>query len=362
MPGRNDKSIEGRSNRSASVYDIQELLVYLSVARDLETTFMKLAEVERYALEKISEISQRTYPEFVPPNPHPEDVVASRRLNGGIIGGVIGAICGVLFEASLEWHKVAENTNLFLWLGDFLIFLIAASICAAIGAGIAALIAGLVGSSSGQKTREVQEEENRRAKKLWEEETRRKQQEDAEAILQFKADTAILTDLKKTVRSMLDAHYSDGPIYQKYRTLPAVCQLYEYFDSGRFTELGAAYNQYELEVRLDRLIDNSEKALQVLYQIRDNQHILFDALLSVRDSVYAINGSIDQCVKSLDCIAYSQEISSLCLQQTATATTLLSQIEYYKNRHGLPVLLHGYEGYLLGINARVASRKRQLSC
>ena len=82
---------------------------------------MKLAEVEHYALEKISEISQRTHPEFVPPNPHPEDVVASRRLNGGIIGGVIGAICGVLFEASLEWHKVAENTNLFLWLGDFLI-------------------------------------------------------------------------------------------------------------------------------------------------------------------------------------------------------------------------------------------------
>lgn len=340
--------------------DIRDLLSYLDVARDLESSIMELTEIEEHALAEISDIEHRTYPSFDPPNQHPERVASEKTSSSLFLGGFVGAICGFVFEICLEWYKVEESGDSLAWAGNFLLFLVAASICAIIGAAIGAVIAVIVGSSSASKAQEELEEENRRAHKLWEEELKRKKQEDAAAVIQFKEDTAILDDLKKTMKKMLDEHYSNGPIYRKYRTLPAICQLYEYFDSGRFTELGDAYNQYELEVRLDRLIDNSEKALQVLYQIRDNQRILFDALLAVRDSVYSVNGNIDRCIQKLDYVAYSQEISALCLQQTATATTLLSQIEYYKQRHDLPLLLHGYEGYLLGINAKIASRKRRL--
>lgn len=342
--------------------DVQDLLSYLDVARNLESELMKLSEIESHALFELSGLDHRDYPSFVPPNPHPERAASDKAAGGVLLGGVIGAVCGFLFEVCLEWHKVEETVGFFEQAGSFAAFIIAASICALVGGAIGALIAGLVGSSAGRKDQEALEEENRRARELWEEETSRKKQEDAAAAMQFREDTAILADLKKTLRTMLDEHYANGPIYQKYRTLPAVCQLYEYFDSGRFTELGDAYNQYELEVRLDRLIDNSEKALQALYQIRDNQRILFDALQSVRDSVCEVNGNINRCVQKLDYIGYSQEISSLCLQQTAVATTLLSQIEYYKQRHDLPMTLHGYEGYLMGINARIASRRRRLSC
>ena len=336
------------------------MLSYLDVARDLESSIMELTEIEEHALAEISDIEHRAYPSFIPPNQHPERVASEKTSSSLVLGGFVGAICGFVFEICLEWYKVEESGGSLAWAGNFLLFLVAASICAIIGAAIGAAIAVIVGSSSARKAQEELEEENRRAHELWEEELRRKKQEDAAAVIQFKEDTAILDDLKKTMKKMLDEHYSNGPIYRKYRTLPAICQLYEYFDSGRFTELGDAYNQYELEVRLDRLIDNSEKALQVLYQIRDNQRLLFDALLAVRDSVYSVNGNIDRCIQKLDYIAYSQEISALCLQQTATATTLLSQIEYYRQRHDLPLLLHGYEGYLLGINAKIASRKRRL--
>lgn len=340
--------------------DIRDLLSYLDVARDLESSIMELTEIEEHALAEISDIEHRAYPSFIPPNQHPERVASEKTSSSLVLGGFVGAICGFVFEICLEWYKVEESGGSLAWAGNILLFLVAASICAIIGAAIGAAIAVIVGSSSARKAQEELEEENRRAHELWEEELRRKKQEDAAAVIQFKEDTAILDDLKKMMKKMLDEHYSNGPIYRKYRTLPAICQLYEYFDSGRFTELGDAYNQYELEVRLDRLIDNSEKALQVLYQIRDNQRLLFDTLLAVRDSVYSVNGNIDRCIQKLDYIAYSQEISALYLQQTATATTLLSQIEYYRQRHDLPLLLHGYEGYLLGINAKIASRKRRL--
>lgn len=356
-----DRQIEPSGPGRDSADERQELLDYLCVARDLETGLMKLSEIERHALSEISSIEHRVYPEFVPPNPHPEQEAKQKSSNAWRVGAFIGAACGAVLEMALEWSKVEASGNSLVWLGNFAAFSVATAFCAAIGAGIGALVGLLIGSSAGGEAQSTLEDENRKARKAWEEEIAQKKERDADAVLQLKEDTSILTDMKNAVKRMLEEHYSNGPIYQKYRTLPAVCQLYEYFDSGRFTELGAAYNQYELEVRLERLIDNSEKALQVLYQIRDNQHILFDALLSVRDSVYAINGSIDRCAKNLDYIAYSQVISSLCLQQTAVASTLLSQIEYYKNRHNLPMLLHGYEGYLLGINARVASRKRRLA-
>lgn len=356
-----DEPVEPPGMGQNTENDAQELLDYLRVARNLETELMKLSEIEKHALSEISNIEHRVYPEFVPPNPRPEQEAKRKSSDTCLAGAFIGAACGVIIEMILEWHKVEASGNSLVWLGNFILFAIAASLCAAIGAGAGALIGLLIGSSTGEEAQASLEGENRKAQKAWEEEIASEKERDAAAVLQFKEDTAILTDMKNAVKKMLEGHYSDGPIYQKYRTLPAICQLYEYFDSGRFSDLGAAYNQYELEVRLDRLIDNSEKALQALYQIRDNQRILFDALLSVRDSVYTVNGSIAQCVNKLDCIAYSQEISSLCLQQTAVASTLLSQIEYYKNRHSLPMLLHGYEGYLLGINARVASRKRQLA-
>lgn len=356
-----DEPIESSGTGRNAVDDKQELLDYLRIARDLETGLMKLSEIEKHALSEITSVEHRVYPEFVPPNPHPEQEAKRKSSNAWHAGAFIGAACGVLFEVALEWYKVEASGNSLVWLGNFAAFSVTAAFCAAIGAGIGVLAGLLIGSSAGGEAQSTLEDENRKARKAREEGITQEKERDAAAVLQFKEDTAILTDMKNAVKKMLEEHYSNGPIYQKYRTLPAICQLYEYFDSGRFTELGAAYNQYELEVRLDRLIDNSEKALQVLYQIRDNQHILFDALLSVRDSVYAINGSIDKCAQNLDYIAYSQEISSLCLQQTAVASTLLSQIEYYKNRHSLPMLLHGYEGYLLGINARVASRKRRLA-
>lgn len=341
--------------------DIQDLLSYLDVARSLESTLMELSEIEGNALSELSDLEHQAYPSFVPPSPEPERVASDKAASGLMLGVVVGAICGFLFEAFLEWHKVEGSADSLAWAGNFALFLVAASICALIGAAVGALIAYLVGSSAGSRAQGALEEENRRARELWEEELERRKRADAAAAVQFREDTAILTDLKKAFRKMLDEHYSNGPIYQKYRTLPTVCQLYEYFDSGRFAELGDAYNQYELEVRLDRLIDSSEKALQALYQIRDSQRILYDALPSVRDSVCGVNGNINRCVRELDRIGYSQEISSLCLQQTAVATTLLSQVEYYKQRHDLPMALHGLEGYLLEINARVASRKRRLS-
>ncbi len=60
-----------------------------------------------------------------------------------------------------------------------------------------------------------------------------------------------------------------------------MCSLYEYFISGRFTELtgpDGAYNRYETEIRLDRIITKLDVIIHKLDAIKANQYMLFTAL------------------------------------------------------------------------------------
>ena len=113
--------------------DIQELLDDLRVARDLETGLMKLSEIEKHALSEISSIEHRVYPEFVPPNPHPEQESDRTSSKAWHTGAFIGAVCGVIFEFCLDWHTVGQSNNSLYWLGSYIAFFMAAAICAAIG-------------------------------------------------------------------------------------------------------------------------------------------------------------------------------------------------------------------------------------
>lgn len=67
---------------------------------------------------------------------------------------------------------------------------------------------------------------------------------------QARAVASEVKELKKTLdetQAALDALYSVNIIYPKYRNFAAICTIYEYFDSGRCTELSGptgAYNLY----------------------------------------------------------------------------------------------------------------------
>ncbi len=305
-------------------------------------------------------MENKEYPDFKPPNANIEREKAKADLSARNIGAVIGGIIGFAFEFISEWQIVETSDNSIVWLGNFFVFAIAAVICAAIGAGIGALISWEIGASNSMRKSEAKKRENKSAKEKWESDIAQEKKIDAETTADFQSGSLPISELKAVCERMLYEYYSDGPIYRKYQSLPAVCQLYEYFDSGRFSELGEAYNQYELEVRLDRLIDNSEQALQALHAIQNNQHLLYDALVEVRSDTDLISRNIDKCFDTVNRMAYSQEVSSICLQQTALATTLLSQMKFYKDRHDLPLPFHIYEGALVGINARLLSQARSL--
>lgn len=126
-----------------------------------------------------------------------------------------------------------------------------------------------------------------------ENEKKRVATENANKIMLQKSRTLLYSQYQK-VSELLLKMYSLNVIYPKYRNMIAVASFVEYIDSGRchaLTGHEGAYNIYETEVRLDRIITNQEEILIRLEQIRDNQHMLYSAISSANKEIEKLSSA-----------------------------------------------------------------------
>lgn len=101
--------------------------------------------------------------------------------------------------------------------------------------------------------------------------------------------------LEKT-KTALDRLYKDVPrIHPKYQNFAAVCQIYEYLDTGRCTELtgpNGAYNLYESELRQNLIIISLVVIIEQLEDIRANQYMLYTQMQSINSTLSAMSADI----------------------------------------------------------------------
>ena len=98
-------------------------------------------------------------------------------------------------------------------------------------------------------------------------------------------------------RALLDRYYASDVIYPKYRTLPALTSIYEYFMTGRCTELTGphgAYNLYEDELRKDTVISQLNTVIENLEQIRQNQYMLYQQVKAIQENTATIASELQQ--------------------------------------------------------------------
>ena len=99
------------------------------------------------------------------------------------------------------------------------------------------------------------------------------------AVLQ--SDLDALKAANAETQANLKKFYDENILYTKYRNYACVCSLYEYFDSGRCTRLEGhegAYNILESEMRLNRIITQTNQILSKLDEIKENQELLYDSI------------------------------------------------------------------------------------
>ena len=96
--------------------------------------------------------------------------------------------------------------------------------------------------------------------------------------------------------------YDLNVIYGKYRGIVPVGSFIDYFASGRcdsFDGPNGAYNTYELELRLDKIICKLDVIIAKLDEIKANQRAMYFALTEMNANLRAIHGSISSAARNI---------------------------------------------------------------
>ena len=120
------------------------------------------------------------------------------------------------------------------------------------------------------------------------------------------------------VYKLLTYMYDKKIIHPKYQNIVAMAQIYEYFDTGRCTELegpNGAYNLYESELRANIIIDNLSEIATQLQVFNRNMSTLTNSILETNKLLSSMKGSLERIeanttltAYNTQCIAYNTEL------------------------------------------------------
>ena len=134
----------------------------------------------------------------------------------------------------------------------------------------------------------------------------------------------ILETMKKT-EEVRKEYYKDSFIFPKYLNMLAINQILEYLQSGRCDSLtgpDGAYNLFENELRLNKIIGRIDIVIDQLEEIKNIQYMIYEELTKVNKNLNDILGELDYNSKKLDNIAVSSSIAAYNSQVTAYNTSL----------------------------------------
>lgn len=262
-------------------------------------------------LEKLKFTTQQTISKLQATNfeeqPKPFIKKAELETSGsaGCLSGVLGGILGLVMGCSVDFFAGICFGGFFAWIGY------------------------KIGHEIDMKNNESKQREENFKIQTQNNEIERKNKEVAAKVTEKKEmiDFSIkqLQVAYDSTEYTLNKLYSMDIIYPKYRNFVAVASLYEYIDSGRCAELtGAdgAYNLFELEIRLDKIITGLDRILSKLDAIMENQFYLYSAIKELQPVIQNISDKIVDYSDKLDNIQRNTAI-------TAYTTQVIEKNQYY---------------------------------
>ena len=142
----------------------------------------------------------------------------------------------------------------------------------------------------------------------------------------------IMSNIEAT-KKVLDELYALDVVFPKYRTLVALCSMYEYFMTGRVSQLkgpDGAYNLYESELRQNMIISQLDNISSKLDSIQTNQYTLYAELKKANEYLSTINDTMFSALETLEHIADSAELGNLISSNIAQNAEALKYIALIK--------------------------------
>lgn len=148
----------------------------------------------------------------------------------------------------------------------------------------------------------------------------------------LEADLPALRNKLSETQNLLHSYYSKGVLHPKYRNFVAVAYLLDCIDTGRYTKLDGpdgAYNQFELEVRMDRISSQLDTVINKLDQIRQNQYSLYAAITQANRTNQMMFQKLDGYCRNLDTLnANAAQIRQSLNTANHTAELTRKEIAY----------------------------------
>ncbi|MFZ2757113.1 MAG: hypothetical protein WAY93_09620 [Atopobiaceae bacterium] len=129
--------------------------------------------------------------------------------------------------------------------------------------------------------------------------------------------------------------YENGPIYEDYQNLPALCQLRQYLRSGICSELtgpDGAYRTYEIDKGMNRINTNLVAICSRLESIQQSQEKLYETLSNVNDNLKSLNTGVEGCVRLVDSMGMQNELQTYYAKKAAEDANVLKRIEVYNRK------------------------------
>ena len=133
----------------------------------------------------------------------------------------------------------------------------------------------------------------------------------------------------RETKEALEKLYSNDIIFPKYRDMVAMSTMYEYFASGRCTELtgpNGAYNLYESELRQNLIINRLDIIISQLEKIKQNQYMLYQEMKETNRVLDEISGDVNQIVKNTTKIATASQFTAYCSEVIVKNTEAIKYI------------------------------------
>ncbi|MBR3694529.1 MAG: hypothetical protein IKL88_08385 [Erysipelotrichales bacterium] len=130
--------------------------------------------------------------------------------------------------------------------------------------------------------------------------------------LYLEKEIEVVSEKHRQSKQLLTELYALNVLYPKYRNFVAVSSILEYLQSGRCTTLEGhegAYNIFETESRLDKIILKLDDVIRQLSRVASTQMVLYNA---VQESNQNINALMESSLSMATQVAYmSNDIASL---------------------------------------------------
>lgn len=274
--------------------DERDLLKYLESVLDMELNIYiqtKLLERMNNTYNRLGKAKKITYP-----NRRESDVsVVATMVATGIACGIITAVI-TLITTMLSVDSFFDFINA-VWTA-----LVFGVIGVFAGAIVVGSIIGIIRKGSHQNQLDRQYEiENAKYQKRLENDKKRVDNENSQRSL-LANDMSLLKKRLSESKENLRCMYDYDILEHDYRNIYAVSSMYGYLKKGRTHSLGfneatgdqGAYNIYENERRLDRIITNTEEILERMDQVIQNQYVLAEGLKNAEAEIASLGQGVSK--------------------------------------------------------------------